>query len=67
MVIQKQATLLMAIKNPDSLVETIYSHGGQQLLPMVIKVSEELLEAFPDRVDPLIERWISGRSQYGSV
>jgi len=37
------------------------------LLPMVIKVSEELLEAFPDRVDPLIERWISGRSQYGSV
>tara|TARA_B100000809_G_C15116322_1_gene522592 strand:- start:1026 stop:2435 length:1410 start_codon:yes stop_codon:yes gene_type:complete len=37
------------------------------LLPMVIKVSEELLEVFPDRVDPLIERWISGRSQYGSV
>ena len=37
------------------------------LLPKVIKLSEELLEAFPERVAPLIERWVSGYSQYGSV
>ena len=37
------------------------------LLPRVIELSEELMERFPERVEPLIRRWITGRAEYASV
>ena len=37
------------------------------LLPEVIRISDELLIRFPQRVDPLIERWTRGDSEYAKV
>jgi len=38
-----------------------------QLLPAVIELSDELLENHPQRVEPLIRRWIRGRAEYAKV
>ncbi len=37
------------------------------LLPQVIKLSDELLEKYPQRVSPLIRRWTSGATEYAKV
>ena len=37
------------------------------LLPDVIRISDELLIRYPQRVDPLIERWTRGDSEYAKV
>ena len=37
------------------------------LLPEVIRVSEALLEHHPERIEPLIERWIRTGSEYAKV
>ena len=37
------------------------------LLPDVIRISDELLTRHPRRVDPLIERWTRGGSEYAKV
>ena len=37
------------------------------LLPDVIRISDELLTRHPQRVDPLIERWTRGGSEYAKV
>ena len=37
------------------------------LLPDVIRISNELLTQYPQRVDPLIGRWIRGDSEYAKV
>lgn len=37
------------------------------LLPDVIRISDELLTQYPQRVDPLIERWTRGDAEYARV
>jgi len=37
------------------------------LLPQVIRLSDELIEKYPQRVEPLIERWLSGQAHYAKV
>ena len=37
------------------------------LLPQVIEISDELLEECPQRVAPLIRRWVSGTVEYAKV
>ena len=37
------------------------------LLPEVIRISDELLTRYPQRVEPLIERWTRGDSEYAKV
>ena len=37
------------------------------LLPSVIEISERLLTEHPDRVDPLIRRWVRGPTEYAKV
>jgi ATP-dependent DNA helicase RecG len=37
------------------------------LLPRVVEVSDRLLQSHPDRVGPLIRRWIGGTRDYGRV
>jgi ATP-dependent DNA helicase RecG len=37
------------------------------LLPEVIRLSDELIEKFPQRVEPLIQRWLSGQIHYAKV
>ncbi|MCZ0953164.1 MAG: ATP-dependent DNA helicase RecG [Rhodospirillaceae bacterium] len=37
------------------------------LLPDVIRISDELLTRYPQRVGPLIERWTRGGSEYAKV
>ena len=37
------------------------------LLPEVIRISDELLTRFPDRVEPLIQRWTRGGAEYAKV
>ena len=37
------------------------------LLPDVIRISDELLTRHPQRVDPLIERWTRGDAEYAKV
>ncbi len=37
------------------------------LLPRVIEASDELLEKYPQRVEPLIRRWTSGAVEYAKV
>ena len=37
------------------------------LLPDVIRISDELLTRFPQRVDPLVERWTRGDAEYAKV
>ncbi len=37
------------------------------LLPQVVAISERLLEAHPERVEPLIRRWIRGTTEYAKV
>ena len=37
------------------------------LLPEVIRISDELLTGYPKRVAPLIERWTRGGSEYAKV
>jgi ATP-dependent DNA helicase RecG len=37
------------------------------LLPEVIRLSDELIEQHPQRVEPLIRRWLSGREHYAKV
>ncbi|MEE8543557.1 MAG: ATP-dependent DNA helicase RecG [Gammaproteobacteria bacterium] len=37
------------------------------LLPEVIRLSDELIENYPQRVEPLIERWLSGQAHYAKV
>jgi ATP-dependent DNA helicase RecG len=37
------------------------------LLPTAVRISNELLERCPERVAPLIRRWIHGGSEYAKV
>ena len=37
------------------------------LLPEVIRLSDELIEKYPQRVEPLIQRWSSGQIHYAKV
>ena len=37
------------------------------LLPEVIRLSDELIEKYPQRVDSLIDRWLAGRARYAKV
>ncbi len=37
------------------------------LLPEVIRLSDELIEKFPRRVQPLIDRWLAGQAHYAKV
>ncbi len=37
------------------------------LLPEVIRLSDELVEKYPHRVEPLINRWLSGQAHYAKV
>ncbi|HEU4619083.1 MAG TPA: ATP-dependent DNA helicase RecG [Gammaproteobacteria bacterium] len=37
------------------------------LLPLAVRVSEELLERYPERVVPLIRRWVRSGREYASV
>ncbi|TDJ27862.1 MAG: ATP-dependent DNA helicase RecG [Gammaproteobacteria bacterium] len=37
------------------------------LLPEVIRLSDELVERYPQRVEPLIDRWLSGQAHYAKV
>jgi ATP-dependent DNA helicase RecG len=37
------------------------------LLPLVIELSERLLETAPDAVGPLLERWVRGETEYAKV
>ncbi len=37
------------------------------LLPEVIRLSDELVEKYPQRVEPLIRRWLSGQAHYAKV
>jgi len=37
------------------------------LLPEVIRLSDELIDQYPQRVEPLIRRWLSGREHYAKV
>src|SRR5690606_1771420 len=37
------------------------------LLPQVVALSERLLEQYPERVLPLIRRWIRGTTEYAKV
>jgi ATP-dependent DNA helicase RecG len=37
------------------------------LLPQVIEISEHLLAARPDDVEPLIARWVKGPVDYAKV
>jgi ATP-dependent DNA helicase RecG len=37
------------------------------LLPAVIEISERLLAEHPDRVEPLIRRWVHGPTEYAKV
>jgi ATP-dependent DNA helicase RecG len=37
------------------------------LLPTVIEVSDRLLAAHPERVEPLIRRWVRGAAEYATV
>jgi ATP-dependent DNA helicase RecG len=37
------------------------------LLPTVIRISDELLERRPERVEPLIRRWVSGAREFAKV
>jgi ATP-dependent DNA helicase RecG len=37
------------------------------LLPTVVSLSDRLLDDFPDRVEPLVRRWLSPRPDYASV
>ncbi len=37
------------------------------LLPEVIRLSDELVEKYPQRVEPLIERWLTGQAHYAKV
>ncbi len=38
-----------------------------ELLPLAIEISERLLTAAPDRVAPLIGRWVKGAAEYAKV
>ena len=37
------------------------------LLPEVIRLSDELIQKYPQRVEPLIKRWLSGQPHYAKV
>jgi ATP-dependent DNA helicase RecG len=37
------------------------------LLPEVIRLSDELIGRYPQRVEPLIKRWLSGETHYAKV
>ena len=37
------------------------------LLPLVIEISERLLAVAPERVGPLIGRWVKGATEYAKV
>ena len=37
------------------------------LLPLVIEISERLLETAPAAVEPLLARWIRGETEYAKV
>jgi len=37
------------------------------LLPEVIRLSDELVEKYPQRIEPLIQRWLSGQAHYAKV
>ncbi len=39
----------------------------QEVLPAVERAAERLLEAYPDRVAPLIRRWLGDADRYGEV
>ena len=39
----------------------------QDLMPQVQEVADRLLEDYPDRVEPLIHRWLAGKVKYGDV
>jgi ATP-dependent DNA helicase RecG len=37
------------------------------LLPEVIRISERVLEQYPERVEPLLRRWIRSGAEYAKV
>ncbi|HEY5623803.1 MAG TPA: ATP-dependent DNA helicase RecG, partial [Gammaproteobacteria bacterium] len=37
------------------------------LLPEVIRLSDELIRNYPERVQPLIDRWLAGQTHYAKV
>ena len=39
----------------------------QDLMPQVQQVANILLEQYPERVEPLIHRWLAGKVKYGDV
>ncbi len=39
----------------------------QELMPQVQEVADLLLEEYPERVEPLIHRWLAGKVKYGDV
>lgn len=39
----------------------------QDLMPQVQEVADRLLEQYPERVAPLIHRWLAGKVKYGDV
>jgi ATP-dependent DNA helicase RecG len=41
--------------------------SDQTLLPKVQEIAQVMLEKYPDRVDPLIDRWIKRAEDYSSV
>lgn len=39
----------------------------QALLPLVTQMADRLLHTYPDKVKPLVKRWIGSATRYGSV
>jgi ATP-dependent DNA helicase RecG len=39
----------------------------QVLLPQVTQMADHLLRTYPDRVKPLMKRWIGSATRYGNV
>ena len=39
----------------------------QALMPQVQQIADLLLEQYPERVEPLIHRWLAGKVKYGDV
>ena len=39
----------------------------RELLPEVLTLGKKMMRRYPDRVPPLIRRWVSSAEQYGSV
>ena len=59
-VLGTRQTGIMQLKVAD-LVRDAY------LLPEVIRLSDEIIEKFPQHVQPLIDRWLAGQAHYAKV